>query len=230
VLPLRARVLGALLVLSLSAPAIAAGQSLSSAWKGALGDSIRLLGIEHGVRIAFQPKTRRELPGPFWNDYLRSIKAPRTWEDGDSWFVNYIGHPIHGAASGRVWIDHDAKGRRLEIGTSRAYWASRGRAAAWAAGYSVQFEFGPLSEASIGNVGLHPGTTGWVDHVVTPVGAMGLTVAEDALDKYFVQWVERHTENRFFRGAMRIVFAPSWMMANLAEGHAPWFRPTRPLR
>src|SRR6476659_7492589 len=107
---MRARVLGALLVL-LSAPAIAAGQDVSSTWKGALGDSMRLLGIEHGVRIAFQSKTRRELPGPFWNDYLRSIKTPRTWEDGDSWFVNYIGHPIHGAASGRVWIDHDVKGR-----------------------------------------------------------------------------------------------------------------------
>ena len=39
----------------------------------------------------------------------------------------------------------------------------------------------PLSEASIGNVGPNPATNGWVDHVVTPVGAFGLIVAEDAL-------------------------------------------------
>jgi hypothetical protein len=43
----------------------------------------------------------------------------------------------------------------------------------------VQFEFGPLSEASIGNVGMRPGTTGWVDHIVTPAGALWFTVAED---------------------------------------------------
>lgn len=45
----------------------------------------------------------------------------------------------------------------------------------------VQFEFGPFSEASIGNVGLRPNTTGWVDHVVTPAGALGIMIAEDAL-------------------------------------------------
>ena len=57
----------------------------------------------------------------------------------------------------------------------------------WAAAYSLQFEFGPLSEASVGNVGMHPETTGWVDRVVTPVGAFGLIVAEDALDRWFVR-------------------------------------------
>lgn len=58
----------------------------------------------------------------------------------------------------------------------------------WSAAYSLQFEIGPLSEASIGNVGMRPETTGWVDDVVTPLGAFGLIVAEDALDRYFVQW------------------------------------------
>jgi hypothetical protein len=79
-----------------------------------------------------------------------------------------------------------------EISFSRRYWASRGRASLWVATYSLQFEFGPLSEASIGNVGLRPETTGWVDHVVTPVGAFGLVVAEDALDRFLVKWAGRH--------------------------------------
>jgi hypothetical protein len=48
----------------------------------------------------------------------------------------------------------------------------RGRAAAFAAVYSFQFEVGPFSKASIGNVGLHQETTGWVDYVVTPTGAL----------------------------------------------------------
>jgi hypothetical protein len=201
-----------------------------STWSHALADSLRLLAIEHGVRVAFQPKTRRELGGPFWADYRRSLTMPDTWEDGDSWLVNYLGHPIHGAAAGRVWIDHDPHGRALTLSLSKAYWASRGRAAAWAAAYSVQFEFGPISEASIGNVGLRAHTRGWVDHVVTPVGAFALVIAEDALDRYLVQFVERHTTNRFFRAAVRLIFTPAWVMANLAEGRAPWHRNARPLR
>ena len=39
---------------------------------GAFTDSLRLLLIEHGTRIAFQDKTRRELGGNFWTDYRRS--------------------------------------------------------------------------------------------------------------------------------------------------------------
>jgi hypothetical protein len=200
------------------------------AWRGALTDSLRLLALEHGIRIAFQEKTRVELRGPFVADWMRSIRAPLTWEDGDSWIVNYLGHPIHGAAASRVWLDHSVGGRRLELSLSPSYWASRGRAAAFGTIYSIQFEFGPASEASIGNVGMRPGTTGWVDHVVTPAGAFAFTVAEDALDKYVVRFIERRTGNRVLRASVRMLFSPSWTMANLAEGRAPWHRPTRPLR
>lgn len=70
-----------------------------STWKGAIADSLRLLLLEHTTRVAFQHKTRRELDGPFFGDYVRSLKIPDTWGDGDSWAINYVGHPIHGAAS-----------------------------------------------------------------------------------------------------------------------------------
>jgi hypothetical protein len=33
-----------------------------------------------------------------------------------------------------------------------------------------------------------------VDHVVTPVGAFGLIVAEDALDRFLVKWIEARTQ------------------------------------
>ena len=202
----------------------------SPTWKGAFEDSLRLLLIEHGIRVGFQGKTRRELGGPFLQDYVRSVRIPKTWEDGDSSLVNYIGHPLHGAAAGFLWLDHEDGAHDPELGFSWAYWASRGRATAWAAGYSLQFEFGPLSEASIGNVGLRPETTGWVDHVVTPAGALGLMVAEDALDRYFIRFVERRTSNRVFRASMRMLFNPSRTLSNTAQGRAPWSRPARPLR
>jgi hypothetical protein len=199
-------------------------------WPGALRDSLQLLLLEHTTRIAFQGKTRRELGGPFFKDYVRSVRTPTTWEDGDSAFVNYIGHPIHGAASGYIWLDHEDGAHDPDLGWSKAYWASRGRAAAWAAGYSLQFEFGPLSEASIGNVGLRPNTTGWVDHFVTPAGALGLMVAEDSLDRYFIRRVEHWTRNRAIRAAARIALNPSRTLSNTAQGQMPWYRPARPLR
>ena len=225
-------VVAAVLAIAL-APLVARAQGASdvpptaSTWKGALTDSLRLLMIEHSIRIAFQDKTRRELGGNFWRDYMRSVQIPDGWEDGDGWGVNYLGHPMHGAAAGFVWLDHVDGAHDPDIGFSWDYWGSRAKALAWAAGYSYQFEFGPLSEASIGNVGLRRGTSGWVDHVVTPAGALGFMVAEDALDRYLVTWIERRTGNRFFRGAVRIIFNPSRTLSNMAEGRAPWARAVR---
>jgi hypothetical protein len=202
----------------------------SSTWKGAVVDSLRLLLIEHTTRVAFQGKTQRELGGPFFKDYLRSVKMPDTWDDGDNWAVNYVGHPVHGAASGFIWLDHEDGAHDPALGFSKAYWSSRGRATAWAAAYSVQFEFGPLSEASIGNVGLRTNTTGWVDHVVTPAGALGFMIAEDALDRYLIARIESWTGNRFVRAAARLALNPSRTLSNAAQGKIPWARAARPLR
>jgi hypothetical protein len=202
--------------------------SRGSTLAGAFKDSLKLLLIEHTTRIAFQEKTRRELGGNFWNDYVQSIGVPDQWEDTDAWWVNYIGHPIHGAAAGYIWLDHE-NDAPTEISLKKSYWASRGRAAAWAASYSLQFEIGPLSEASIGNVGMRPETTGWVDHVVTPLGALGLIVAEDAVDKYLVKWAEERISNRFARAAIRFAANPGRALSNTASGRLPWYRDGRPL-
>lgn len=195
---------------------------------GAVAGSLKLLMVEHATRIAFQEKTRGELDGPFWPDYRRSVRLPRQWEDTDAWWVNYIGHPIHGAAAGYIWLDNDPNAPS-RIGWNKRYWATRGQATAWAAVYSLQFEWGPLSEASIGNVGMRPETTGWVDHIVTPIGAFGLIVAEDALDRYVVEWIESHTTKRFVRASVRLVLNPGRALSNGSSGRWPWHRDGRPL-
>jgi hypothetical protein len=194
----------------------------------AIGDSFKLLLIEHAIRVSFQEKTRKELVGPFWIDYGRSVKMPQQWTDTDAWYENYVGHPIHGAAAGYNWLDHGPDGAVPFGGTSR-YWAAKGRATAWAAAYSLQFELGPISEASIGNVGMRSETTGWVDHVVTPIGALGWMVAEDALDRYVTEWLEARVRNRVVRASVRIAFNPARALSNGAAGRAPWHRTGRPL-
>jgi len=211
-----------------SAPARFADDSNGASIIGALADSLRLVMFEHGMRVAFQDKTRRELGGSFWKDYKQSVRIPGQWQDTDSWRVNYLGHPIHGAAAGYIWLDHEPAAPAT-ISLTSNYWNSRAKAMAWSAFYSLQFEIGPLSEASIGNVGRHPETTGWVDHVITPAGAFGLIVAEDAADQYLAVWAERHVRNRAARAAIRLGLNPGRTLSNIATGRLPWHRDTRSL-
>jgi hypothetical protein len=196
--------------------------------RGAIEDSIRLLLIQHGFRVSTEQKTRRELGGPFFGDYHRSVRMPRQWGDTDSGLTNYILHPGQGATSGFIWLQNTPEGQR-PFATSREYFVSRLWATVWATGYSLQFEIGPLSEASIGNVGMNPETTGWVDHVMTPVGGFVIMVAEDMLDKFVVRKLEDRTESPVVRAMLRMFLTPSRATANVSGMRSPWYRAGRPI-
>ena len=189
--------------------------------------SIQLIFYEHVMRVAVQPFTRAELKGPFWRDYLNSVKIPKQWNDGDSWEVNYIGHSMHGSAGVRLWLsqrepDYQGNGKKK-------YWAAMTRAFLFGALFSEQFEIGPLSEAAIGNVGLREGRTGWVDHIITPFGSVAWTMYEDAVDKYVIQFIEKHVPFVMAKAAARMILCPAWMLANVGQNRVPWDRPGRPL-
>ncbi len=196
-------------------------------WRKALRDSLVLTTLEHAVRIALQADTRRELEGPFFADYVRALHMPSAWADNNPWVVNYVGHPIHGAAAGYLWRDAAGPVSSDGLGMSAGYWKRIGTSGVWIAAFSLQFEFGPLSEASIGNVGMDPNQRGWVDHVMTPLGGMGMMVAEDAMDKYVLRWFESRTANHALRATLRILLNPGRSLANLAQGEYPWHRADR---
>jgi hypothetical protein len=86
-------------------------------------------------------------------------------------------------------------------------------------------EIGPISEASIGNVQAFFPQEGFVDHVVTPAIGLGWLIAEDALDKYLVRFVERKTKNRYVRVLVRGTANPSRSLAYVMSGQWPWARP-----
>lgn len=194
---------------------------------GAFRDSLRLLIAQHAIRIGFQEKTRRELSGPFLHDYHQSVTMPLSWSDGDSFAMNNIGHPIQGATVGFIWVAN-ARAPGAPLSRSRAYWHSRLAATAWSAAYSVQFEIGPFSEASIGNVGMKRDTTGWSDYIVTPTIGLGVMVGEDAIDRWVLPWIER-AESQTLTRVARSLLNPSRSLANMAGARMPWYRerPTR---
>ncbi len=195
-------------------------------WQGAANQSFFFLAIEHGIRMS-QGKTRREFSGPFFEDYRNAVSGLGGWGDTDSVFTNYVAHPMQGAVTGYIQIQNDPAGKKLEFGRDPEYWKSRGRAAAWAALYSTQFEIGPVSEASLGNVGKNRGTMGYVDLVMTPVGGLGLIVAEDAIDKRFIIAMESRTNGLNRRRLYRMFLNPQRTFANMLRFKKPWHRDTR---
>ena len=192
-------------------------------WSAAIKQSLIFLGIQHGYALT-QPKTRRDLKGPFFKDYVRSVKSLNGWDDGGRFFTNYVAHPMQGALLGFIQIQNDPKGRSLRFNESSAYWNSRLKALAWSAAWSTQFEIGPVSQASIGNVGVH-GKQTYVDLVVTPIAGLGLIVMEDFLDQHLIRLIERrNTGSYYVKVLSRVLLNPTRSVANLLEFRTPWYR------
>ena len=190
-------------------------------WGDAVKQSLLFLSIQHGYALT-QPKTRRDLHGSFFKDYARSVRALHGWADGGRFFTNYVAHPMEGSLLGFIQVQNDPLGSRLRF-NDPGYWRSRMKALAWSAVWSTQFEIGPVSQASIGNVGLH-GKQTYVDIVMTPTAGLGLLVAEDVLDRYVIERLERRSRNRYVRILARTALTPTRTAANLLRFKKPWHR------
>lgn len=191
-------------------------------WRPAIEQSLLFLAVQHGYAMT-QPKTRRDLKGEFFHDYVNSVKSLHGWGDGGRFFTNYIAHPMEGSLTGFIQVQNDPKGMRQQFGRLPAYWRSRMKALAWSAAWSTQFEIGPVSQASIGNVGLH-GKQTYIDLVITPTVGTGLLVAEDAIDRYVIRRIESGTGNFYVRIGSRMLLNPTRSVANLLRFKKPWQR------
>jgi hypothetical protein len=215
-------------------------------WSGLIAQSLFFSFIESGFRAASDDQIRSLLATkPFWHDYVASMRHfnMRRWNDGDSFLVNYVGHPMQGAVSGFIEIQNDPTGREQEVSATRAYWMSRFKAFLWATAYSTHSEISPLGEAGIGNEGgwtypIHCNThsgepdnctkytnnTGWVDFIITPtVGSLWL-LAEDTLDRFVSDRVQGGNRSRNLPKILRGTLNPSRTMANAVRFKAPWYR------
>ena len=203
-------------------------------WGEAVKQSFFFLAIQHSFRFATEAGTRSEIGGPFFGDYFRAVRSLKGWDDGDPFIVNYVGHTMMGTVSGFIQIHNDLNGINQEIGWNKPYWKSRLKALGWSAAFSTQFEIGPLSEASLGNVGIRQTKTGkspmaYVDIVLTPALGTAFLVTEDVVDRYLIRRIEDKTNNRFVRILARSFLNPSRSFANILRGKWMWYRDKRPL-
>ena len=206
-------------------------------WKPALVQSGVFLAFQHGYRLATQKGTRSQLGGPFFRDWAQSVKNLRGWRDGNKFYINYLGHPLQGGLTGRIFVNNSDAAKKQEFSKSKKYWESRFKAMVWSTFWSTQFELGPVSEANIGNVGLQRSKRGgyssmaYVDLVVTPVIGTGVLIGEDAIDKYVLKkWLERKgNKTKGKIKFLRTILTPTTSIGNLLRGRVPWNRESRPL-
>ncbi len=201
-------------------------------WLPAISQSLFFTGIQHAVRFT-EPKTRRRLSGPFFQDWFESATSlfDAGWGDGGHDFTNYLAHPAAGSAWGYIYRHNHRSEQKLEIDWNRSYVSHLGKSMLWSFAWSLQFEIGPFSESSLGNVYescpwcIH--SVAWVDVVVTPLVGVGvLNVAEDALDRWVIKKLELKT-NKVGRGVLRVLLNPTRSFAMLMALKKPWHRDDR---
>ena len=190
-------------------------------WKPAILQSLLIQGFQHTYALVAQEKTRKALKGPFFRDYLDSVKGVRGWTDGNKFFTNYIAHPMQGGMTGFIFVQNHDRVKKQKFAESKQYWKDRFKAFLWSTAWSTNWELGPISQSSIGNVGLY-GHQGYVDLVVTPTVGTGWLIAEEALDRYVI----RHIESRgpTVKMLARTFMNPMRSVANLLRFKEPWYR------
>jgi hypothetical protein len=217
-------------------------------WKATTLQTFEFTMFSHLWRTGFDPSLRYQLNHkPFFHDWFASYGGYNLhrWGDGDDFIVNYVGHPLQGAVTNRLYMQNDPRSF-VSIGKNRNYWVPLGWGTLWAAIWQVQWKVGPLSETSFGAAGgwgYVPGcgtdlaclknpkypkpptnNTGLTDWVSTPlIGALWV-IGEDTLDRYVVAPIAR---NHPILGGrlLRAILEPSRDFAALFAGKLVWELP-----
>ncbi len=207
-------------------------------WPRILASSFFFLSAQHGGNIGMDDDARYHLlhhTDGFWGDYATTFTRYRfsRWNDDDPFGVDYIGHPLMGGLTNFIYIQNDPKQRALDFENTHRYWVGRLRATAYSAAYSAQWKIGPLSETSIGNIGIktyysaklgrYTNETGMVDFFVTPVGGLLWNVGEDVLDKKLFRRITHNVRNRWVLDAASMI-TPAKTAANILRFRAPYYR------
>jgi hypothetical protein len=198
-------------------------QKGSVAWRSLLRDSLVLLVVQHAYRIGFEEGTRENLDGPFFEEWFASASTLCCWDDGDRLTTNYLWHPLLGSTASFVFANNHRASEETPIGNTSQYWKAKGAQGIYTFVYSLNFELGPLSEASIGNVGLKPGEMTYCDFVVTPAIGLLISVAEDAARLHIIDRVKRN--HRYWGNTLAMLLNPTRAVANVMGGRIPWRGP-----
>jgi len=201
-------------------------------WFSLLREEFTVVSFMHLERVVMEPKTRSQIGGPYFKDWftvLGQLNLDR-WSDGGKFFTNDVAHPMGGAVYAFVYKHNDSRSKYLQFDLHDPEYLKTLNRAFWVAAItSAEFEIGPLSEATIGHVGLYRlpdggNGTGWTDFIMTPVGGVGVMMTEDAIDRYVVTPLSHHLHNFSLMAVTSALLTPSHSFANVMTFHTPWYR------
>jgi hypothetical protein len=195
----------------------------SIAWHSLLRDSFVLLMVQHAYRIGFEGGTRASLGGPFFKEWFASASTLCCWDDGDKVTTNYVWHPLLGSTATFIFANNHGPSQQTPMGNTSRYWKVKGFQGIYSFVYSLNFELGPLSEASIGNVGLKRGEMTYCDLVITPVLGMLISLGEDAARLHIIDRVKR--SHLYWGNTLAVLLNPTRSVANVMGGKVPWRGP-----
>jgi hypothetical protein len=215
-------------------------------WRSLIPQWWLFVSMEQTERIIKESKTRGQLGGPFFHDWFSTVSSYRfdNWDDGGKHITSYLAHPTQGAIAAAIfWQNNDRVRFSEQDFHSSAYRHALLQAFAFAAVDAVLWKMGPLSESSIGNVGLPVhwwdrdckalhipcvARTGVSDMVMNEVGGTAMTIGYQWLDKHVQKRLEAHVQSRAVIDATRLIMNPPQVVANIVRFRRPWFRDTRP--
>jgi hypothetical protein len=228
-------------------PALAAPEhSHAIHWGSLFREWWTWIAIEQTERIAKEGKTRDQLSGPFFRDWFDSVADYHfdNWDDGGKYVTSYFCHPMQGAIAEAIfWQNNDHVRFSEQDFHSASYRHALLQAFAFATVDAVLWKVGPLSESSIGNVGLPThwwdkdckqihipcvDRTGVSDMVMNEVAGTAMTIGFQFLDKHLQKRIEESTHSRAVIDTTRMLTNPPQTMANLVRFRRPWFRDSRP--
>jgi hypothetical protein len=212
------------------------GKPCRVSWVRVIGSSMLFLSMQHSGNLAMDEDAQQHfLNTDFWYDYELTLHrySYNRWNDGDPFGVDYVGHPIMGAITNSIYEQNDPKQRALVFENTHRYWMGRLRATAYSAIYSAQWKVGPVSESSMGNIGIktyyspklgrNTNETGMVDFFVTPVGGLLWNVGEDYVDKIWFRRITHNVHNPLVL-LVSSLMEPCRSGANILRFRAPWYR------
>lgn len=196
----------------------------SIAWGPLLSQSLLFSVFQHSVRLGFEDGPWEEtLEGPFWEDWINSVKGLCCWDDGDRNTTNYIFHPLLGSEAAMIFANNH-RASRLTAPGAKGYWNAKFKQGLFAFAYSTYFELGPvLSETALGNVGLDPAEQTYLDLVITPLAGTLLSAGEDFMRLYLIEPVNR--KNHFWGATLALFLNPARTFSNLLAFKTPWGDP-----
>jgi hypothetical protein len=206
-------------------PATSPAQEQGSiAWRSLFRDSVVLLLVQQTYRLTLEDSgTRESLKGPFFRDWFDSVSTLCCWDDGDRVTTNYLFHPLLGSTTSFVFANNHRASQETPIGNNSRYWKAKGAQGIYSFIYSLNYEIGPLSEASIGNVGLTPGEMTYCDFVVTPALGLLISIGEDAARLHIIDRVKRN--HLYWGNTLALLLNPTRSVANVMGGKLPWRGP-----